>query len=435
MSKELISAWPSIIYPTQKTTSTPRDKFRPDIFAKDGHHDNMNSSEIETIKISGNSDTEGESSEGIIGVGFDSFEPKYEIFDSQVSGHMPLITSGCGRVGKPAIPQEVTFYEEVLGRNPDLKPFAPNYLGCLDMSLSEIEEIGADFIINNDEHDSGVEYGSDCYSREGKHEGSRKKEGTASDHRICRSGRSRRRKSLCSKESMWIKFIKRYCRELGSKWEGDLSRSVRFLLLEDLTFPFRSGRACILDVKLGTRQYRVGATAEKELRQRIKSKTTTTGQFGFRLNGMRIWNRKNNSFVIRDKYWGRSIQGETLESAIEEFFFDGESLRLDVIPPLLDLLVNLSTAIETARSNCRFYSSSVLLIYDGATHGDNFISHKPKVDVRMIDFANSLSTVSKTCLKDSSKFTNFHHPEDGCLLGIRNLVNILEGIHRKGLKS
>jgi Inositol polyphosphate kinase len=65
-------------------------------------------------------------------------------------------------------------------------------------------------------------------------------------------------------------------------------RSVRFLMLEDLTFPFREGRPCVLDVKMGTRQYRANASPEKEQRQRLKSSTTTTGQYGLRLNGMQV---------------------------------------------------------------------------------------------------------------------------------------------------
>jgi hypothetical protein len=31
----------------------------------------------------------------------------FAIFDNQVSGHMPLISSGRGKIGKPAMPQEV----------------------------------------------------------------------------------------------------------------------------------------------------------------------------------------------------------------------------------------------------------------------------------------------------------------------------------------
>jgi inositol-hexakisphosphate 5-kinase len=59
-------------------------------------------------------------------------------------------------------------------------------------------------------------------------------------------------------------------------------------MLEDLTFPFREGRPCVLDVKMGTRQYRANASPEKEQRQRLKSSTTTTGQYGLRLNGMQV---------------------------------------------------------------------------------------------------------------------------------------------------
>jgi hypothetical protein len=34
----------------------------------------------------------------------------FAIFDNQVSGHMPLISSGRGKIGKPAMPQEVSHF-------------------------------------------------------------------------------------------------------------------------------------------------------------------------------------------------------------------------------------------------------------------------------------------------------------------------------------
>ena len=83
---------------------------------------------------------------------------------------------------------------------------------------------------------------------------------------------------------------------------------MRFLMLEDLTHPFRHGRPCILDVKMGTRQYRADASPEKEQRQRLKSSTTTTGQFGLRLNGMQVWQKTEGVYAVKDKYWGRSVQ-------------------------------------------------------------------------------------------------------------------------------
>jgi hypothetical protein len=36
--------------------------------------------------------------------------PPFTIFDNQVSGHMPLISSGRGKIGKPAMPQEVSHF-------------------------------------------------------------------------------------------------------------------------------------------------------------------------------------------------------------------------------------------------------------------------------------------------------------------------------------
>ncbi|KAG5184994.1 hypothetical protein JKP88DRAFT_348404 [Tribonema minus] len=488
----------------------------------------------------------------------DSLSPtkgEFGLFDSQVSGHMPLITSGCGRIGKPAVPQEVAFYEVVLARHPRLRPFAPNYLGCVDMSIADIEAMGAEAVLSCDDDDDDIDASDEAADAASENlwsidmEGECHRGGDAVPSRR-RSLRRRRQQgggegegrggrggkggggggdNAELKAKMWAKFLKRYCRELSTRWEGSGARrglpacarngaggtasvcgvaanhaamaagsamgagdaaaaTVRFMMLEDLTFPFRSGRACILDVKLGTRQYRAGATPEKEQRQRLKSRTTTTGQFGLRLNGMRVWHKPSGAYVVRDKYWGRSIQADTLEAAVTEFFHNGETLRADVIPPLLRLLASLASAIEAASSACRFYSSSVLLIYDGASvaaaaaatspsagkggsggsgdagggggggvaaaavggheadggaggGGGSGVAacERPRVDVRMIDFANSLCTRGGAgggrgggggALSSSlDSGVDALHPDDGCLLGLTNLMGLLRRIH------
>jgi Inositol polyphosphate kinase len=186
---------------------------------------------------------------------------------------------------------------------------------------------------------------------------------------------------------------------------------------------------------------------------------------------------------------------------VTQFFHNGDCLRVDVIPPLLRLLEDLAAAIK-ASPKCRFYSSSLLLIYDGAgavhccsTHdssatsgtssrtvaaaaasgkssnsdgtkhrkhstnsSSNSSSSRAKqqftdpaagaspatvgsdspaqVDVRMIDFANSLCTSRAALAGAAGGAASYDsgldalHPEDGCLLGLRNIIAVLTEIHR-----
>jgi hypothetical protein len=52
---------------------------------------------------------------------------------------------------------QVEFYELVLAAYPRLRPFAPTYLGCVDMSLAEIEAVGASALSLDDANEDSDE--------------------------------------------------------------------------------------------------------------------------------------------------------------------------------------------------------------------------------------------------------------------------------------
>lgn len=180
----------------------------------------------------------------------------------------------------------------------------------------------------------------------------------------------------------------------------------QFMILDDLTSGYE--KPSVIDLKIGTKTWEDDAPQEKIDRESKKYPLQRT--IGFRLTGMRVYNREKQQFDLYDKKYGYSLTEETLNSMFATYFSQvKQGYKKDVIQSIINQLKPILEWFE-APGHLKFVCTSILFILEGNTETE----YKPIV--RLVDFAHV-------------KQLPPNERDEGCIVGIKRIIHELTTLH------
>ncbi|CAF3780112.1 unnamed protein product [Rotaria sordida] len=357
-------------------------------------------------------------------------------FFHQVGGHSSMFQYDKDTVCKVLESSELDFYQSM----PDsLKNFTPEFRGTITAQYCEDESGNIKLVAQpqktctDDDHllnDDHIPATTDQQSTDNNSKKSVQLR-CSEDGRIDYSnslgtdvGNYEQGKIIMSKINPWsLQLCKKQAEKLHRQLIGDenVTVSQKYILLENITARFHY--PCILDLKMGKRQY-ADIDSDKKRQSKIqKCESSTSSTLGVRLCGMQVYQVDSGRYIFTDKYRGRMLTIDGFRSTLVEFFDNGRTKRLDVLPEIIERLSSLYETINFL-SEYRFYSGSLLIVYDGLPQSN-------LVDVRMIDFAHSIYASTPNETSASNKHVG---PDKGYLFGLERLIDVFKEILNKEKK-
>ncbi|KAM6981406.1 inositol hexakisphosphate kinase 2-like [Aplochiton taeniatus] len=316
-----------------------------------------------------------------------------EPFVHQVGGHSCVLRFGEQTICKPLIPREHQFYKSLPA---EMRKFTPQYKGVVSVSFEEDEEGNLCLIaypLNSEPGDlENKDPSADCKPKSKMIKWGNKKQPSVlldnDKYSKDRARQMRKEEKIMSykreeaqqqqtevlyynlekgnmrpqiKHNPWS--LKCHQQHLQRMKDNSKHRNqYKFILLENLTWRYTV--PCVLDLKMGTRQHGDDASEEKKANQIRKCQQSTSSSIGVRLCGMQVYQSDSGQLMFMNKYQGRKLSLSGFKEALFQFFHDGRRLRHELLSPVLRRLKEMKAALESCESY-RFYSSSLLIIYDG----------------------------------------------------------------------
>lgn len=325
-------------------------------------------------------------------------------FKHKVGGHTAIFRFSKRAVCKALVRRENLWYESVELHHQALLRFMPRYIGVLYVRHTESPEV----VLEDNMHILPGFNGSgatqvNCQLRD-------KVLKEVFNYRCSTSdelGLEDKPKSMVRHRSNSSVLHKRG--QLAQNTKSEL-----FILLEDLTRGM--SKPCVIDLKMGTRQYGLEATLKKQLSQAAKCASTTSRSLGVRICGMQTWHIPSQSYFYQNKYFGRRVRaGYQFQACLSKFLYNGVSAYSIIrhIPYILKELKDLESIISTL-VGARLYGSSLLMMYDAE-------NDEHPIRVKIIDFAQCIT--GKDPLPEGTTCPPKHpnHPDIGYLKGLDSL--------------
>jgi len=201
----------------------------------------------------------------------------------------------------------------------------------------------------------------------------------------------------------------------GTEWHTDPVSQIKieYLILENMTK--RYSKPCVLDLKMGQQSFAPYATKEKQ--EREFNKYPTMRESGFRFVGMKVYNKSQDSFDDYGRDYGYNMKLNEFEKGLRTYFSSGvfaesDSAKKNAIKQKFTDQLNTILDWFNNQNLFRFYSSSLLLVYDGDS--SSVLADSP--DIRLIDFAHVVDIEEPDGV------------DDGYIHGLKHLLKLVDAI-------